>query len=258
MTTHHPPLFSSRAWCHGPRHAQKPTCSFAASIARCLLSWFPMEAVNIYLIQTENCGEKVFFFLVTHTHKGSSMVARVMLQGLTFALCAIVVAGVCTVAGLPASSLFGGMTIRCPAHWRLLVVTDDQVSFPEAMSHGATVSGALNCTNDLPTFKNCTKNVTLVTSWSGIQYCKYIQETYDCFPSKRPDRALTPDRAPGTKRAALLPFCPRQKSLLVASVGRCARRWAKRCELPSMRGARWVAATDLGHNGYDWLRILLR
>lgn len=64
------------------------------------------------------------------------------------------------------------------------------------MSHGATVSGALNCTNDLPTFKNCTKNVTLGNKLARDSYCKYIQDTYDCFPSKRPDRALTPDRAP--------------------------------------------------------------
>ncbi len=141
---------------------------------------------------------------------------------------------------------------------RPLVVTDDQLSSPEAMSHGATVSaaqGALNCTNDLPTAKNCTKNVTLGNAFSRDSYCKYIQDTYDCFPSKRPDRELTPDRAPGTKRAALLPFCPRKlfpRGMLVASVARarCARRWIQRCALPSVRAARSVAATDLGHNGF--------
>jgi hypothetical protein len=46
------------------------------------------------------------------------MAGRVMLQSLTFALCAIVAAGAWrTVAGLSALSLFGGVTIRCPAHW---------------------------------------------------------------------------------------------------------------------------------------------
>lgn len=54
----------------------------------------------------------------------------------------------------------------------------------QAEGAAAEVKGVQNCTKDWAEFKNCTKGVKLESKFKHDAYCKYIQDSYTCFPSK--------------------------------------------------------------------------